>query len=48
MKPKYVECPDCQGTGYVEGQDEGVTVCDRCDGQGKIGADELPEPPQAA
>lgn len=31
-----IECPECEGMGFVETIDEGTIDCDECDGNGTI------------
>lgn len=37
---KLIKCPACDGSGY-EDSGGAVEVCGKCDGQGKVGIDEV-------
>lgn len=31
-----IDCPECEGLGFIETDDEGTIDCDECDGNGTI------------
>lgn len=31
-----IVCPECEGFGFIETDDEGTAECDECDGNGTI------------
>ena len=36
-EPDYIECPDCEGSGFVMDEDCLIVIkCERCDGYGSI------------
>ena len=35
-----MDCPNCAGRGYVEGDDDAAIICARCDGTGVVFVDE--------
>ena len=32
----WIQCPDCDGEGWIENEDGDVEKCSRCDGEGEI------------
>jgi DnaJ-class molecular chaperone len=34
-----LDCPRCEGSGYVQGEDGDTTICARCEGTGVVFVD---------